>query len=416
MTMKTKAIQLKDDFYQKELQKAICRKVESQIIEFKECKNLSIKFSEFGTPISAHTLARFFGVIESEHRPYHSTLDLLCKFIGFDSYSKFRLSISDKLEYALYSPKDVFATGDYSLVAFELAIDASDWNTMNDLLESVDRDHPFTYELVLYIGNAVRNHPNKKDFLHALSQSKNGRWFFYENFVDEDDENNYYSTALLEYYAKSPILLGNQIFIQCFLAVKNIYASKVVDKTTFNWIKMEGITFDQFHFHEISRILELRILLDFQDKTLHRNYGTHLDLICKLSEKMPHFNASWILARSIKALSFSGIFKLALEHESFRNELLKRFQENPSRLHSIGELIIQFVGHSYFLQLRKEKFMLPPIRLSYRHDNETKSRIAVESATAILYAEEPVKQLLKKNLYTFTKRTNQTWIDHLIFD
>ena len=412
--MKTKAIQLKDDFYQKELQKAICRKVESQIIEFKECKNLSIKFSEFGTPISAHTLARFFGVIESEHRPYHSTLDLLCKFIGFDSYSKFCLSISDKLEYALYSPKDVFATGDYSLVAFELAINASDWSTMNDLLESVDRDHPFTYELVMYLGNAVRNHPNKKDFLHALSQSKSGRWFFYECFVDEDDENNYYSDALQAFYSKSPIPLGNQIFIKCFLAVKSIYAGNPILERDFKWIQLDGISFDQLHFHEISRVLELRILMDFLNKKLKNMLKIHLDLVC--SEKMPHFNASWVLARTVKALSFSGIFNLALEHESFRNELLKRFQENPSRLHSIGELIIQFVGHSYFLQYRNEKFMLPPIRLSYRHDNETKSRVAVESATAILHAEEPVKQLLKKTLNTFTKRTNQTWIDHLIFD
>jgi hypothetical protein len=297
-----------------------------------------------------------------------------------------------------------------------LAIAESDWKSMNDLLESVAPEHPFTYELVMFLGNAVRNHRNKKEFLHALSQSKSGRWFFYECFVDEDDDNNYYSDALIEYYAKSPIPLGNQIFIQCFLAVKSIYANNPIDKLKFNWIKMEGITFEQFHFHEISRILELKILLDYQDKTLYRSYGAHLDLVCKLSEKMHHFNASWVLARTIKALSFSGIFKLALEHESFRNELLKRFQENPSRLHSIGELIIQFVGHSYFLQYRKEKFMLPPIRLSYRHDNETKSRVAIESATAILHAEEPVKQLLKKNLYTFTKRTNQTWIDHLIFD
>jgi len=414
--MRTKAQQITDAFYQAELRKAICSKVKNQIVEFNACRNLSTKLTEFGTPISAHTLARFFGVIHSDNRPYAATLDILCRFIGSESYAQFCMAIGETIEYALFFPKDAFAAGSYSLTAFELAIAENDWKTMNDLLESVDLDHPFTYELVMYLGNAVRNHPNKKDFLHALSQSKNGRWFFYESFVDEDDENNYYSDALLEYYAKSPILLGNQIFIQCFLAVKFIYANKSVDKSKFNWIHMDGMTYDQFHFHEISRILELKILLDYQDKTLNRTYATHLDLVCELSEKMNHFNASWVLARTIKALSFSGIFKLALEHEPFKNSVLKRFQENPSRLHSIGELIIQFVGHSYFLQYKKEKFMLPPIRLSYRHDNETKSRIAIESATAIIYAEDRVKSLLKKNLYSFTEKTHQTWINPLIFD
>ena len=414
--MRTKAQQITDNFYQAELRKAICSNVKNEIVEFNACRNLSIKLSEFGTPISAHTLARFFGVIAAEHRPYVATLDLLCRFIGYESYAQFCLAISETMEYALFSPKDAFADGAYSLIAFELAIAENDWQTMNDLLESVDLNHPFTQELVMYLGNAVRNHPNKKDILHALSQSKSGRWFFYESFVDEDDENNYYSDALLEYYSKSPIPLGNQIFIQCFLAVKLIYANKSVDQSTFNWIHMDGMTYEQFHFHEISRILELKILLDYQDKTLNRNYAAHLNLVCELSEKMNHFKASWVLARTIKALSFSGIFKLALAHEPFKNVLLKRFQENPSRLHSIGELIIQFVGHTYFMHYKQEKFMLHPIRLSYKHDNETKSRIAVESATAILYANEPVKHLLKKNLYSFTQKTNQTWINQLIFD
>jgi len=412
--MRTKAHQIMDDFYQEELRKAICRKVKNQIVEFNECRNLSLRLSEFGTPISAHTIARFFGVIRADHRPYAATLDLLSRFIGYDSYSKFCLAISDKLEYALFSPKDVFATGDYSLVAFELAIDAGDWKTMNDLLESVDRDHPFTYELVMYLGNAVRNHPNKKDFLHALSQSNSGRWFFYECFVDEDDENNYYSDALLDFYSKSPIPVGNQIFIKCFLAVKSIYAGNTIREVDFKWIQLNGISFDQLHFHEISRVLELRILIDFLNKKLKYTLKTHLDLVCLLSEKMPHFDASWVLARTIKALSFSGIIKLALRDEQFRNVIIQRFQEKPTRIHSIGELIIQFVGHSYYLKEKKEHYNLPPIKLSFRHDNETKTRILVESATALLYANDPVKCLLEKNLQTYAVNTNQTWINHLI--
>jgi hypothetical protein len=93
---------------------------------------------------------------------------------------------------------------------------------------------------------------------------------------------------------------------------------------------------------------------------------------------------------------------------------MQRFQENPTRIHSVGELIIQFAGHSYFMLEKNERFNLPPIKLSYRHDNETKSRILIESATALLYADEPVKSMLKKNLHAYSVNTHQTWINELM--
>ncbi len=412
--MNVNAQKIKDEFFIGELGKAIRFKSGKQMVEFHECTSLSEQFSKYGIPVSAHTLARFFGVMETKHRPYTSTLDLLSQYIGHDSYAKFCSEISENLESALFSPKDTFSTGAYSLIAFELAIAENDWKTMNDLLESVHLNDPFTYELVMYLGNSVRRHPDKKEFLNALSQSKSGRWFFYECFVDEDDENNYYSDALLAYYAKSPIPLGNQIFIKCFLAVKAIYASKPIHEKDFTWIHLEGISFDQLHFHEISRVLELRILLDHLNKQLKHSLQSHLDVVCEISSQMAHFDACWILARTIKALSFSGVYRAALSYSPFADILMQRFQENPTRIHSVGELIIQFAGHSYFMLEKNERFNLPPIKLSYRHDNETKSRILIESATALLYADEPVKSMLKKNLHAYSVNTHQTWINEFI--
>ncbi|MEN9400551.1 MAG: hypothetical protein RL632_1654 [Bacteroidota bacterium] len=412
--MKVNTQKIKDDFFHIELRKAIRLKSEKRMVEFHECVALSEQFSMLGIPISAHTLARFFGVLETKHRPYTSTLDLLSQYIGHNSFTKFCSALSENLDSALFSPKDTFSTGAYSLVAFELAIAENDWKTMNDLLESVHLNDPFTYELVMYLGSAVRRHPNKKDFLNALSQSKSGRWFFYECFVDEDDENNYYSDALLAYYAKSPIPAGNQIFIKCFLAVKSIYAGKSIRAEDFGWIQMESISLDQLHFHEISRVLELRILIDHVNKQLTHSLITHLDLVCEISSKMAHFDACWILARTIKALSFSGVYRAALSYSTFADTVIKRFHENPTRIHSIGELILQCAGHNYYLHVKNERFNFPPTKLSFRHDNETKSRILVESATALMYAEEPVKTMLKKNLHAYSVNTHQTWINALI--
>ena len=51
----------------------------------------------------------------------------------------------------------------------------------------------------------IKPHENEKLFeqmLHKneLNQIDNGRWLFYECYVDEDDRNNYYSNALKNYY------------------------------------------------------------------------------------------------------------------------------------------------------------------------------------------------------------------------
>ncbi len=412
--MKVNTQKIKDDFFHVELRKAIRMKSEKRMVEFHECLVLSDQFSTLGIPISAHTLARFFGVLETKHRPYTSTLDLLAQYIGHNSYAKFCSALSENLDSALFSPKDTFSTGAYSLVAFELAIAENDWKTMNDLLESVNLDDPFTYELVMYLGGAVRRHPNKKDFLNALSQSKSGRWFFYECFVDEDDDNNYYSDALLAYYAKSPIPMGNQIFIKCFLVVKAIYEGKAIPENDFKWTQFDDMSLNQLHFHEISRVLELRILIDHVNKQLHHTLIAHLEVVCEISTKMAHFDACWILARAIKALSFSGVYHASLSYSPFADTLIKRFHENPTRIHSIGELILQCAGHNYYMHVKNERFNLPPVKLSYRHDNETKSRILVESATALLYADEPVKYMLKRNLQNYSSNTHQTWINALI--
>jgi hypothetical protein len=48
------------------------------------------------------------------------------------------------------------------------------------------------------------------------------------------------------------------------------------------------------------------------------------------------------------------------------------------------------------------------------HDNETNSRIAIEAATSLLYAEEKIKSILEKNVYSFAKKTGHTWLFELL--
>ena len=191
---------LYDTFYIRELKKRLELISTITVKEFNDCKNLSNLLNEKGIAISAHTIARLYCLLKETHRPYTSTLNLLCEYIGYRSYNDFCLHYENEINQALYAPRDLFKTGDYSLIALEIAIANNDWLGMRNILESVNKTNFHYQNLVITLGNAVRAHPFQNELLKELNKIENGRWLFYECYVDEDDRNNYYSNALKEYY------------------------------------------------------------------------------------------------------------------------------------------------------------------------------------------------------------------------
>ncbi len=80
-------------------------------------------------------------------------------------------------------------------------------------------------------------------------------------------------------------------------------------------------------------------------------------------------------------------------------------------LSSIADLIVQLYAH---LVLKDEIHLLPIMSLEDKHLNETNTRIAVESATALIYAQEPVKSILINNIVPFANNTGNSWVLNLI--
>jgi hypothetical protein len=405
---------LYDSFYVRELKKRLERDTSISVTEFQDCKQLSSLLNSKGFDISAHTFARLFGILKIEHRPYTSTLNILCEFLGYNSYAAFCAQKSQEIEQALYAPTDAFETGDYSFIALEIAIASNDWKHMLQLLDAFDTKSTKKNEIVMLLGNMVRNHPNQQLLLSELIHSKNGKWLFYESFVDEDDKNNYYSSALKDYFQFSNSKPGNQLFLECFLASKAIYSSQSADLSKFDLIGIKEFPLHDLHFHEISRLFEIQLLLDFQNKLLPKKLIYHLDKICTTSSLLVHHDACWILARSLKALSFAGQLKKAMTYSPFNQLVFERFQACTNKIESIAELVIQFVGHAYFVKNQKIEAQFPPSKIAVKHDNETNARILIEAATARLYAQNSVKSILDTNIHSFAKQTGQTWVFELL--
>jgi hypothetical protein len=262
--------------------------------------------------------------------------------------------------------------------------------------------------MTMFLGNSVRQHTDKEGFLKALIEIENGRALFYESFVDEDDPGNYYSEALSNYYVKTKNQLENSIFHTCFVNSKKIYKNQQVQKMDNNLISDTNLNFQQLHFHQVSRIIEMRILLDsIKEKNIQKMYKHILDVLT-IMPKYSNYEKCWVLARTIKALAFTQTLAKAIEISEFKQAIFSCYQKMDGKVLSIAELTIQFTVHAHRNQFQEN--MLPPFTIQEKHLNETNARIAIESATALLYAEGSVKKMIEKNMPVFAQKTGNVWV------
>ncbi len=392
-----------DQLFLHELAREIERKIGFQVREFHDCKTLSNLLSGSNKMVSAHSLARFYGLAKKDHRPYTSTLNLLAEFVDYSSFSVFCKDLAERMKYSL-AKKNGFALGEFSLTALELTIATNDWKNFQRILESYQIDHQKN-DLSMFLGNAVRVHNQREDFLQALIEIENGRHLFFESFVDEDDPNQYYSKALVNYYADFRTTNESKIFQTCFLNTSKIYRNEVVESIAMDALIQQTLEYKNLHFHQISRLFELTILRQGAWSSV---LASHIENMLAIVNNYDVYKNCWILARSIKALAFTRNLRHAMGNSDFRRAIETSYLALNGQISSIAELIIQLTYHTFF---RKQgEILFPPSRIREKHLNETNARIAIEAATALLNAKEPVKGILKSNLQSFSLNTGQSWL------
>ena len=392
--------------YIQKLSQEIEKNVGITVLKFEDCKTLSKKLALKKIAISPHTVARIFKVLKSNHRPYISTLNLLAEFLGYESFSAFCTSKETGNRTQLSRPYS-FDTGDFSFTALELCIQTCQWKHMQEILESYRIDERKN-ELSMFLGNAVRQHPDRNNFLKALIDVEMGKFLFYETFVDEDDPGNYYTNALEKYYLKTKTEKESKLFQTCFTMAKRIYKEEPIAQKSIQYFSKTEFDVRKLHFHLFSRYIEIRILIKKETKNnLHENEKIIFELLAYISN-YTLYERSWILARSIKALFFRNEFIPALEIQEYKKQILKTYHELNGKMSSVGDLIIQYVYFAFFY--KKKNDSASPKRLEVKHLNETQSRIAIESATAFLFAEGKIKSYLESNLEPFAKQSGQSWL------
>jgi hypothetical protein len=387
--------------------------VNRSITGFPDAVWLSDIFKDKRLSISPSTLARLYGIVSSASKPYLSTLDTLARFLEYENWENY---VEDQSRYHFNA--NFFLNEDthgFSQSVLELALQLKRFDTVQTLLEKYTYfdQNPIHFATANLIGNYVKHHNYNEELLSALANTKAGRSLFFECFVDENNENNAFSNALLKHYLPKVSNKQDIFFVYAYVLAQNAYASINDPSIVLKYKEiLKTIPVHELHFHLLSRYLECEIHLAALENKLHRSMATIIEAITEHA----YFQTKneWILARTSKALLHYGYKDRLFKHPQFNEMVNTVLMKKRKSKNSAALYIIQL----YWLYSKwNEGLSYHPFHLAVDYiQGNSKERIAIESATARFYAKGKLKGVIEENLKVYCQETNIKWILNLIGD
>ena len=402
-----------DSIYYDQLKSDLVRKSGVSMTSFSDTVLLAALMEAAKYSISAHTLARFFGFLPSR-KLYPSTLQIICNYLGFEHFEAYRNFVQQTHSRSLFASNGLFENESYSSQSFEMAIQLMDLNEIQEHLDCIDFAHEKIEEIAHLTGFLVRNSAQQNRLLDLLMQTPKGRRLFFERFVDEDDSNDYFSLALQKYYFKKAKSSNSKLFYYCYLIANASYHHKKINEDWVSAVKkeMHKIDYAQLHFHEVSRLFETQILINFQSVGFSRNALTTIqDEVLIVMRSMDNHAQAWVLARLLKALAFSKQLSYAMQNNDFYKTLVDVHKK--SDVSSIGELIVQLV-FSRYAEKESNELTVPMTLKSHYFQNEYNTRLSTEAATKYLFGLPEEQQKLASSLHSFSMKTGTAWVMNVI--
>lgn len=400
---------------------AICSQIEIQlgfkIKNIGNAKKLSDLLAEEKLFISSHTLGRLFGVIKPFRTPYKTTLNALANYLNFkdwDTFCENQTNIPFDSNYFLTESADGF-----SLSVLYASLINKDYNSLDLVLNKLNENakNTLVYSAGEIIGFHLRDLKNKDEILKILGKNKNGHLLFYESFVDEDNQNNYFSNAIEEYYLPNVDNDYRKLFGYTFLISQKLYKEN----------KFSTIYFEQFstisklielqncHYQELSRYFECLIIIDAHQGVLINTWEMHIKNILLHCKSFHIFEKAWILSRTLKALLHFDYKVKIFHHKEFNNLIEILIKTEKIGLHTIALYVIQLYWISrinYF----KNKIVYKPFRINTAlFQNSNNEKIAIELGIASFFSVGENKVILDKNLSHFCKEKGILWLIKLIY-
>jgi hypothetical protein len=398
---------------------AICNQIETQL-GFK-IKNIADaqKISEILTLeklyISPHTIARLFGAVKPFRKPYKDTLNILARFLQYSDWESFcadQTNIPFDPNFFLTEASDGF-----SLAVLELALASEDFKALKLILEKAktNENEAVLFTAAELIGAYIRKSKKQKELLHLLADSNIGHQFFYECYVDEDNEGNYFSDALLHHYLPNVTNDYRKLFVNCFTISQTAHKEQKLSPYYKEFQKLTAqLDKEKCHFHELSRWIECLILIDGYKGLLHNTWRNHVTELLALSVGCNANEKAWLISRSLKALLVFGFKEELFNHEEINKTIDILIKNQKKELHSIALYVIQlyWISKSMYFE---SKMIYNPFRIhNILFQNESYEKTAIEFAIASLFATGENENILASNLKGYCEEKGVHWVIKLL--
>lgn len=391
-----------------QIEQAVNRKIKG----FPDTIWLANQFEERNLFISGHTLARVFGVIPNNNKPYKTTLDTLARFLQYENWDTYlQLHAGQLTKNNFFLSEN--ASG-FSEVVLELALVTKNYDELHRilLLYNSYELNEFHFHIANLIGLFVQENRADDVLLEVLAKSRAGQSLFYGCFVDEENKDNYFSNALLRYYLPNVPTIESQIFVNTYCLAQALYKSEKVEPYINDFQKiMASIDLKKSHYHLVSRILECEILLLKHQDDEKNKLKKILDKIIFYSKI--YKQNEWIVARSLRALLHCNYKESISTNEKLKALLRVILFKNQAYNYSAALYIIQlyWLFNSEDKKIEKYKPIILP--QTYLQNNKPE-RKAIELATALRFSKGKNHQLIKQHLFQYCEENNLSWIKNTI--
>lgn len=156
-----------------------------RILSNRDCIQLSDAiFERTHFKVNPNTLRRFFGLVKSKYSPSVSTLSILSKFCGFQSFDDI-VSVHETDLYSDTIQKESVLNYLYSLFNEIQVHDSSD-----------EAFHTLVRNTIIFLSH---NPQLKDEFQRLIAKTPNGQRCYFEQFVHIDELNSFYGNGLRYY-------------------------------------------------------------------------------------------------------------------------------------------------------------------------------------------------------------------------
>jgi hypothetical protein len=399
----------------------ICNTLEGQlgfkIKNIADAEKASRSLASEKLHISPHTIARIYGIVKPFRTPYKDTLNVLARYLKYndwDDYCANQTNVPFDPNYFLTENSDGF-----SLSIFRLALVNEDFNSLKVILAKLYKyqNQTLLFTAAELLGTYVRKSKKQSELLQILGDTTIGHLFFYECYVDENNANNYFSNALINYYLPNVVADYKRLFVYSFLISQKAHKEELPSEYIISFENIiKKVRMKSCHFHELSRWFECLIIIDGFNGKLDKTWDSHLRKLIKTCVLFSDYEKAWLISRTLKALMLFGMKEKVLNHLAFNLVIDHLIKNKKKELHSMALYGIQL----YWVMKSKhfeDTIIYSPFRIhADLFQNESNEKAAIEFGLASLFASGENKKILDSNLKKYCEETGTTWVLKLIAD